>query len=155
MEWLLTLISVPKILSNPLVASNRHAQLCEAAPSDCCAKRQSRDEAFAIWVRSPTGEGVMMLHSPHCPPVQPNALPFDWDNNRDIPITPSIVCCECNHLITALTSRCHGMSVRIANVRESPHKTIEVLVVIVMLLIALPSALSAQQQLPEPKAVAF
>ena len=30
------------------------------------------------------------------------------------------------------------MSVRIANVRESPHKTIEVLVVIVMLLIALP-----------------
>ena len=47
------------------------------------------------------------------------------------------------------------MSVRIANVRESPHKTIEVLVVIVMLLIALPSALSAQQELPEPKPLRF
>jgi len=47
------------------------------------------------------------------------------------------------------------MSALIANVRESPHKTIEVLVVIVMLLIALPSALSAQQQLPEPKPLRF
>ena len=114
MEWPLTLVSVPKILSNPLVASN-HLGNC---------------------VR------------------QPNALSFDRDNNRDIPITPIMGCCECNHLITALTSRCHGMSVRIANVRESPHKTIEVLVVIVMLLIALPSALSAQQ-LPEPKPLRF
>ena len=96
-----------------------------------------------------------MFHSPHCPPVQPNALPFDRDNNRDIPITRSIVCCEYSQLITALTSQCHGMSALIANVRESPHKTIEVLVVIVMLLIALPSALSAQQQLPEPKPLRF
>jgi hypothetical protein len=47
------------------------------------------------------------------------------------------------------------MSVRIANVGESPHKTIEVLVVIVMLLIALPSVLSAQQQLPEPQPLRF
>ena len=47
------------------------------------------------------------------------------------------------------------MSLRIANVKESPHKTIEVLVVIVMLLIALPSALSAQQPLPEPKPLRF
>ena len=46
------------------------------------------------------------------------------------------------------------MSVRIANVRESPHKTIDVLVVIVLLLIALPSALSAQQH-TRAKAVAF
>jgi len=47
------------------------------------------------------------------------------------------------------------MSVRIAKVRESPHKSIEVLVVIVMLLIALPSALSAQQELPEQKPLRF
>jgi len=113
-EWPLTLVSVPKILSNPLVASN-HLGNC---------------------VR------------------QPNALSFDRDNNRDIPITPIMGCCECNHPITALTSRCHGMSVRIANVIESPHQTIEVLVVIVMLLIALPSALSAQQ-LPEPRPLRF
>jgi hypothetical protein len=46
------------------------------------------------------------------------------------------------------------MSTRIANLRESPHKTIEVLVVIVMLLIALPSALNAQQ-LPEPQPLRF
>lgn len=51
--------------------------------------------------------------------------------------------------------RSHGMSVRTANVRDWPRKTAEVLVVIMMLLIALPSALSAQQELPEQKALRF
>ena len=98
--------------------------------------------------------GVMMFHSPHRSQVQPNALPFHRDNNCDIPITPSIVCCDVStDYGTYIPVPWYG--VRIANVRESPHKTIEVLVVIVMLLIALPSALSAQQQLPEPKPLRF
>ena len=47
------------------------------------------------------------------------------------------------------------MSLRIANVKESPRQTIGAFVVLVMLLIALPSALSAQEQLPEPKPLRF
>jgi hypothetical protein len=95
----------------------------------------------------------MMLHSPHCPRVQLNTLRFDRDNNRDTPITPTIVCCESNQLMMSLTSRCDGISVRITEFRELPHKIIKVLVVIVMLLIAPPSSLSGQQ--PEPKPLRF
>src|SRR6476660_4976879 len=46
------------------------------------------------------------------------------------------------------------MSKRITSVEEPPHQAIDVLVVIVMLLIGLPSALSAQQQ-PEPRPLRF
>ncbi len=46
------------------------------------------------------------------------------------------------------------MSNRITSVGESPHQAIDVLVVIVMLLIGLPSALSAQQQ-PEQRPLRF
>ena len=58
--------------------------------------------------------------------------------------------------MTSLTSRCDGMSVRITEFRELPHKIIKVLVVIVMLLIALPSSLSAQPEPPPaPKPLRF
>ena len=50
--------------------------------------------------------------------------------------------------------RCYGMSVRIGDAEKLARKTIAVLAFIAMLLIAFPSALSAQQQ-PEPKPLRF
>ncbi len=47
------------------------------------------------------------------------------------------------------------MSLLIAIVKESPRQTIGAFVVLVMMLLALPSALSAQEPLPEPKPLRF